>query len=98
MEYFSSLAPEKVGNSLARGRQGQLQANSVRKLTNNLCDVLRQLDHYVITTTCRRTLRVEEEQSVIFIGVGYLTINRRLTAGTAVVPFGHSVDSTNVLF
>jgi len=33
---------------LARGRQGQPQANSVRKLTNNLCDVLRQVYFYEV--------------------------------------------------
>jgi len=91
MEYFSSLAPEKVGNSLARGRQGQLQANSVRKLTNNLCDVLRQLDHYVITTTKRRTLRVEDEKAVIGERVVYLMFTRSVLAGTALTPFGRIV-------
>ena len=48
MEYFSSLAPKKLENSLARGRQRQPQANSVRKLTNKLWGVLRQLDFYEV--------------------------------------------------
>jgi hypothetical protein len=54
------VAPEKVGYLLARGRQGQLQANSVRKLTNTLHDCCPTLNHFVIRVCTRRTLRVEE--------------------------------------
>jgi len=51
MEYFSDSAPEKVGNSLARGRQGQPQANSVRELCIFDSIIMRQVNHFVIKPT-----------------------------------------------
>ena len=67
MEYFSDSAPEKVGNSLARGRQGQPQANSVRKLCNKLWVCCHALNHFVIRVYSRRTLRVEVKKPLSFV-------------------------------
>ena len=49
---------------LAGGPLAQAQANSVRELCNNNSDLLRQVNHFVIHPTKRRTLRVQVKKLI----------------------------------